>query len=83
MMGDHGLLKAIDYLGSRGAGLLIATQKLTSEEKKETEQQRGGMSLVTAHTRWGKKLRGGKITGDIITSRARPSTSPVKREVKT
>lgn len=45
------LLKAIDYLGSRGAGLLIATQKLMSEQKtEEREQQRGGVPLVTADT---------------------------------
>lgn len=33
-------LKAIDYLGSRGAGLLIATQKLMSEEKMEATEKR-------------------------------------------
>lgn len=37
------------------------------------------MSLVTAHSRRRKKLKGGKITGDLI----RPPTSRVKREAKT
>lgn len=51
-LSEHMLLKAVDYLGSRGAGLLIATQKLMSKEKtEEREQQRGGVPLVTADTR--------------------------------
>lgn len=39
-LSDHMVLKAVDYLGSRGAGLLIATQKLMSEEKKEETEKR-------------------------------------------
>lgn len=46
----------VDYLGSGGAGLLIATQKLMSEEKsEETEQQTGSVPLVTANT--SRKIR--------------------------
>lgn len=53
-LSDHMLLKAVDYLGSRGAGLLIATQKLMSEEKtEETEKrqqsERRGVPLVKAN----------------------------------
>lgn len=36
----HMSLKAYDYLGSRGAGLLIATQKLMSEQKTEETEKR-------------------------------------------
>ncbi len=36
---DHMLLEAVDYLGSRGAGLLIATQKLMSEEKRGNREE--------------------------------------------
>lgn len=38
-LSEHALLKAVDYLGSRGAGLLIATQKLMSEEKIEEREE--------------------------------------------
>lgn len=36
---EHVSLWAVDYLGSRGAGLLIATQKLMSEEKMEEREE--------------------------------------------
>lgn len=50
-LSDHTMLKAVDYLGSRGAGLLIAAQKLMSEQKtEETEKrqqsERRGVALV-------------------------------------
>lgn len=49
----------VDYLGSGGAGLLIATQKLMSEEKsEETEQQTGSVPLVTANTSRKIKAKG-------------------------
>lgn len=51
----------VDYLGSGGAGLLIATQKLMSEEKsEETEQQTGSLTLMTANTSRKKRLKGRK-----------------------
>lgn len=49
----------VDYLGSGGAGLLIATEKLMSEEKsEETEQQTGSVPLVTANTSRKIKAKG-------------------------
>lgn len=39
ILSDHMLLKADDYLWSRGARLLIATQKLMSEERTEKREQ--------------------------------------------
>lgn len=62
-MGDHTLLRAIDYLRSRCAGLLIATQKLISGEKtKEEKEQRGGVPLVKTTPRGKMSEREAKIT---------------------